>query len=277
MTELLYLDVYFLTNFAMDFVALAVGGLVSSEKVGKGRLLLAALGGALFSLAMVLFPLSLFWQGVLSLVAFFAMILAAFGKRRPRRYVFPALFSFATALFLGGACHFLLYYASAIGGGERLGLGILFAAIFSALGLFSLWGRGMRRRLETGVVSLSIDFGGRQESFYGLVDSGLLLRSPDDPRPVLILKAQYAAPLLPASLLRRLQNGQTEGEEKLFFVPIHTVGSEGILYAFLPDRLTVTPMGGSLKRAGVRDALVALDFSEGGFGGCPCLVPLSVL
>lgn len=143
--------------------------------------------------------------------------------------------------------------------------------------LFALWGNHMSRKLESAVVSLSISFCGRCEHYFGLVDSGLLLRDPDAGRPVLLLKAEYAVPLLPREFIGRMERGELSGAERMFCVPIRTVSGAQELYAFLPERVQVISLGKRKKKREERDVLVALDFSGGGYGGCPCLVPLSVL
>ena len=158
-----------------------------------------------------------------------------------------------------------------------MGLGVLLGTVFLCVSVYALWGSSMNRKLDTAVVSLSISFCGRCEHYYGLVDSGLLLRDPDEGRPVLLLKAEYAEPLLSREFICRMAKGELSSDEKLICVPIRTVGGERSLYAFLPERVQVISMGKRRKKRNERGVLVALDFSGGGYGGCPCLVPLSVI
>ena len=162
-------------------------------------------------------------------------------------------------------------------GGSRAGTAVLLGSILLTGALYSFWANRLGRKLETSVVSLSISFGGRCEYFYGLVDSGLLIRDPDGGRPVLLLKAEYAVPLLPQDLVQRIEKGELSDAERLISIPIRSVGGGQCLFAFLPERVQVLPYGKRKKKKAERDVLVALDFSRGGYGGCPCLVPLSVL
>lgn len=277
MNEILYVDLYFALNFAMDLASLCTAALILSEKAALRRLLLASLFGASFSLAALWFSLDLIRLLLLGQAAFFAMIRIAFGKKSVSRTAKFALFSFLTALFLGGSAEWLSYSIFLLGGSRRAGFSVFLIAVLLSFGAFSLWGRYLHRKLETAVVSLSISFGGKNEHFFGLVDSGLLLKDPESGRPVLLLKAAFAESLLSRDYLHHLQSGALTQGESLFFVPIRTASGKGSLYAFLPDRVSIVkPKKGKMKVKSV-EMLVALDFSEGGYGGCPCLVPLSVL
>ncbi|MBQ3076035.1 MAG: sigma-E processing peptidase SpoIIGA [Clostridia bacterium] len=277
MNEIFYIDLYFATNFLMDLVSLALGALSASHKVPLWRMSLAALFGAGASTALALVRWSQLAKLVLSLPVFAAMIGICFGLRRPRTWLKPALFSFAGAVFLGGAAHMIFDYVSTSGGAAHPGFGVFLGAVALGVFLYSLWGKHINCKLDTAVVSLSISFCGRCEHFYGLVDSGLLLRDPDLGRPVLLLKAEFASPLLPRDFIWRMARGELSGEEKLICVPIRSVGGERELYAFLPERVQVCSCGKRKMKKEERDVLVALDFTQGGYGGCPCLVPLSVL
>lgn len=277
MYEVFYVDLYFATNFLMDLVSLGIGALSASQKVPMWRLCLAAVFGAVFSTAVALVRAGNAWTLTLSLIAFAVMLVICFGVRSPRRLVKPGLFSFAGAVFLGGAAQTVSHYVLPRGSEARLGFGVLLGTVFLGVSVYSLWGSYMSKKLDTAVVSLNISFCGKCEHYYGLVDSGLLLRDPDEGRPVLLLKAEYAEPLLSRDFLCRMAKGELSSDEKLICVPIRTVGGDRNLYAFLPERVQVIPMGKRRKKREERGVLVALDFSGGGFGGCPCLVPLSVL
>ena len=270
MSEILYLDLYFLINFSMDLVALAVSGLATSEKTNFKRLFLASFFGAVISCVLVCLHLGKIMNFLFSIPALFAVLYVGFGKRNGKRMLRITLFYLASSLFLGGAVEAISYY---MGRNGKLTLGVFLTLLFLSFGVFQLFGRSLNRKLETAVVSLSIRFSGRSEYFFGLVDSGLLLRDPEKGLPVLILKAEYASPLLSREEVEKMKNG---GEGSVP-IPMKTASGEGLLYAFRPDGVNVVKSGNKRKKKEEREVLVALDFSGGGFGGCPCLVPLSVL
>ena len=164
MKEILYLDTYFALNFVMDLVSLALAGLISGEKARLWRMCLAASFGALASAILILLPfgsrLSLFF----GLLTFFAMIYFSFGRLSLRRGGFLSLFAFLSALFLGGAVESISYYTQRKG---NVTLGVLLATLFLAFGAFTLWGKGLKKKMESSVISLSIVHGGREEQLFG--------------------------------------------------------------------------------------------------------------
>lgn len=270
MTEILYLDLYFFTNFFMDLISFAVTSLAVSEKTSLLRMALAALFGAAFSCGLALFVRSEGLSLLLSLLVLPLILFFAFGKKSGKRLFKIGLFYFSASLFLGGAAEALSYY---MGQKKSLTLGVFLGVSFFALGIFQIFCRSLDKKLETAVVSLAIRVSGRCEYFFGLVDSGLLLRDPENGLPVMILKAEYALPLLSGEELERVK----EGGEGTIPIPMKTASGKGVLYAFRPDGVRILRKGQKKKEKEKQDILVALDFSSGGFGGCPCLVPLSVI
>ena len=188
-------------------------------------------------------------------------------------FFFLHLFSLLTALFLGGALEFVSYYTASLGGNGRESAGAFCFVIFSAFGFWNLWGKGLHRRMHTLVIPLSIFHRGKREELYGLLDSGSLLRDPEEGRYVILLKAEFVGELFSSEEMRRIRDG--EGQD-VVEIPMRTASGKGFLFAFSPDRICFhSPK--KAKKKEIKDCLVALDFSGGGFAGCPCLVPLGAL
>lgn len=274
---MIYIDSYFFFNAVMDGVALLLAGLCASETVKFRRLIGSALFGGAFSVVTLLLELPPL--GILSaaFVSFFPMVFLAFGKRRLRRLALVALMAFISFLFLGGAAEAVSYFVSALGGQARISFSVFLILLFLGFGGFTLFGKSMYRKMETSVVSLSISFEGKEVAFFGLVDSGCLLRDPEKGREVILLKGEYASDLLPEKTLLSLRHGMPPQEGKFVPVPIRTASGKSVLFAFVPGFVSIHPGGIGKKSKRLREVLIALDFSDGGFAGCPCLVPLSVL
>lgn len=276
MNRVLYLDVYFAINFLMDFAVLMITSLITWEKVKFRRAVLAALFGGGVSVAQLFFSLPPFLDLVLGLILFVPMNGIAFGKKSFSRARSILLFSFLTSLFLGGVVEMLGYYTVGFSGETRITLGAFALVILLGFGGFSLWGNRMKKRLQSTVVSLSIAFQGRREEVFGLVDSGCFLREPESGDPVLILKADFAGNLFDAEELEQIRL-QGCGSTPLISVPVQTATGSGAVPAFRPENVRFYGMGIGKRTKELKSALVALDFTGGGFAGCPCLVPLSVL
>ena len=271
MNDVIYLDVYFAWNFVMDLVTLLLAGVIASEKAALYRLCLASLFGAAFAAGILCLNAGRFVLFLAGFAAFFPMVLIAFGKRSYQRLVFLSLFAFLSSLFLGGALSALSYLLGASGG---VTAGAFLSSLLFAFGGYSLWGKSLKRKLESRVISLAISNRGREEQFYALVDSGAFLREPESGAPVILLKAEFAAGLLTAEELFALRLGNGEG---MIPVPVRTASGEGRLFGFFPSAVRLHRPGKRKRRAPCEKILVAIDFSGGGFAGCPCLVPLSIV
>lgn len=268
MKEVIYLDLFFLWNVLMDAVSLAVAGMIASEKAKLWRLFAASVFGAVVSL--LILPFGPFLTLLAGFLSFLPMVLIAYGVKPLRRLGLISLFVFLSSLFLGGALEALSSYAGKRGGG--LGFGVTLAALFFVFGAYRLWGMGLKRKLETRVISLSIRYRERESQFYGLVDSGCFLRDPESGDPVILLKAEYAADLLSPEELFSMRCGNGEGAVP---IPVRTASGQGLMFAFSPERVRLHRKTEKKKRE--ERVLVALDFSGGGFAGCPCLIPLSIV
>ena len=147
-------------------------------------------------------------------------------------------------------------------------------AVFALLSAIATWGIGklFRRKRAMRTCALRMTFDGNEHEWVALVDSGNLLEEPVSGTPVIFLKGN-AARSLPAYLLYAMKSGaaalSSENVGKLRVIPSRTVTGNGILLAAVPERL-------SLLTGGVwesRRALVAVDFSDGDYGGFEALVP----
>ncbi|MBR2633990.1 MAG: sigma-E processing peptidase SpoIIGA [Clostridia bacterium] len=273
MKETIYLDVYFMLNFLMDGASLLTAGLILSERPRTLSLLAASAAGAGFSVLMlILFPPPPL-QLISAMGMFVLMVRLAYGKKSPRRIGKLALFAFLAALFLGGASEWISYYSSC-GKEARLTPITLAAVVLLALGCFVGWGRHLKKKLETSVIALSVCHGGKREELFGLVDSGSFLREPESGAPVILMKAEYASSVLSAGELVRLRLGEGEG---VFPIPMRTASGTGCLFAFFPQRVLLHGGGKKKSKVFAGTVPVAVDFSGGGYGGCPCLIPLALV
>jgi len=274
---MIYIDTYFFFNAVMDAVALLLAGLCASESVKFRRLILSALFGAAVSVITLLLEMAPLGNLIAAFLSFFPMVLLAFGKKRIRRLTLVSLMAFVSSLFLGGAAEAVTYFVSALGGKLRIGVSVFLVIIFLGFALFSLWGKSLYRKMDTSVISLSISFDGKEAAFFGLVDSGCLLRDPEKGREVILLKGEYAADLLSEEMMNSLRLGLAPKNGNIVAVPVRTATGKTVLFAFSPSYVSLHTAWAGKRNKRLREVLVALDFSEGGFAGCPCLVPLSVL
>lgn len=274
MDEVFYVDAYFFLNFCMDGISLVLAAWILAERTKLRRVLFGAAFGGLGATLLFFLPASPLWRLAALFVLFPAQIFITFGKKRRRRFLSLMLFVVASSLFLGGAAEAIYDYALPRSAAHRVTLGVFLVVVFLGAGCFALFGRGMDRRMKSRVVNLSVFYRDRRVDLCGLVDSGSFLREPTTLFPVIILKAPWAKTLCDQEEWRALMTG--ESNEGLFAIPVQSAGGNRMLFGFHPQEVRLYS-GKGKKAARIKDVIVALDFSSGGFAGCPCLVPLEAI
>ena len=283
MEEEIYADVLFIINFSMDFLSLYIVGRLMHFRMKAPRVILGASLGALYGVLELLLSGASLWKTAITLSVLLTMCAIAFGQRSLRTYFASVALTFGVSMIIGGmmTSAFLKLGGQAsyieIGGTIETIYGNLPVwkfAVFALLSAIATWGIGklFRRKRATRTCALRMTFDGNEHEWVALVDSGNLLEEPVSGTPVIFLKGN-AARSLPAYLLYAMKSGaaalSSENVGKLRVIPSRTVTGNGILLAAVPERL-------SLLTGGVwesRRALVAVDFSDGDYGGFEALVP----
>ena len=230
-------EVYFLTNFLMDFAATAI----VARSLGRVRwrrvMLAAALGAVWATLAQL--PLLRFLASFGGAAAM-AFVLAAVAM--PPDCLRSALR--AGAALLGGAL-FL--------GGVQLAAVRLFAgagaaafiagALLGAMALLAATG-ARQKRLVTWEVQVFLSAGGGEARFWALVDTGNRLREPFSGLPVLICERGVLADVLPAGYDALLPGETPPGFRKVGY---GALGGSGRLNCFRPELCLVDYGNGYLR------------------------------
>jgi len=283
MEEEIYADVLFIINFSMDFLSLYIVGRLMHFCMKARRVITGASLGALYGVLELLLAVSpplktLITVGVLCLMCF-----VAFGYRSLRTYAASVALTFGVGMLIGGmmtsAFLKLGNHTSYIEIGGTIAtvygdLPIWQFTLFALVSALLTWGLGklFRRKRAVRTCMLRMRFEGREREVTALVDSGNLLEDPVSGTPVIFLK-EKAARGLPRHLLSAMKNGVSalplSEVGNLRVIPGKTVSGNGILIAAVPEKVSLRT-GGAWES---RRALVAVDFSEGDFGGFDALVP----
>ena len=283
MEEEIYADVLFIINFSMDFLSLYIVGRLMHFVMEAKRVIAGASLGALYGVLELLMTLTALRQTALTLGVLCLMCLVAFGRKSFRTYITSVGLTFGVSMLIGGIMtSAFLKLGNAvsyleIGGTIATVYGEIPVWKFAVFALFSalitwLLGKLFRRKRSQRVCLVRMRFDGREREFPALVDSGNLLEEPVSGTPVIFLKGK-AAKLLPKELLSAMKNGVASlslpEAGKLRVIPGKTVSGEGILLAAVPENISLR----SGRGWETRRALVAVDFSDGDFGGFEALVP----
>ena len=268
--RVVYLDVLFVLNFAMDYCILRCASALSGRPAAVWRLSLAAGFGALYAGGCVVFPV----LSVLPMRLASGAVMAgtAFSIRHVRLLIRQTLLVLLVAFVFGGIVMALeqLSGTSLMQDGVlvvQVSRRVLAASALLAYGLscfvFRNQASGSRPRGE----QVTIRCENMQSQVFLLVDSGNTLRDPMTGRPVLLLTQNAAVRILPelqrfipkqlsrdnaAELVQQAQQCGVTGWQLLAF---HSIGGGGLLPCFRPD--TVVRADGT-----VYDCMAAISVAE---------------
>jgi sigma-E processing peptidase SpoIIGA len=268
----LYADVLFLVNFTMDFLSLYIAASLTRRRVKALRLTLASAIGALYGVASCFMGGTLLFRIAINIAVAFVMCIVAFNGR-----ILPAVAVFYTCgCMLGGIMTALFSFADGTSlttsmldrgnsntfGDIPLGWAAV-VAIVAALAAIA-GGRIIKKRGSAFDVTVTVVSDTGCYVFDGICDSGNLLTDPIGGQAVIILEKEAFLSTLKAS-----DRAFFEGFERfpegfpLRIIPSDTVNGHGLLYGYLPRRVSVN---GSEK-----NAVVAMG--DGTFDGRKALVP----
>lgn len=235
--EIIYIDSLFFLNLAADYLLLLAAAGIAGVRLLRGRYLLAALLGAVYSVAVYLpgcgFLAAVYWR----IAAGLGMGLIAFGgERRPLRCLASWL---AVSAAFGGALWAL--------GGEHMSLRTLMICFALCYGVMRLCFTGKAQLREKRRREVRLRFLGQEAVFFALADSGNELRDPLTGERVLVACPHALRPVFrehaglfetqdAAALLTRCAEIPTL-RGRLHLLPFSTVGGCGLLPVFRPDAL----------------------------------------
>ncbi|MGB9868218.1 MAG: sigma-E processing peptidase SpoIIGA [Bacillota bacterium] len=265
-----YADVVFLINLAMDLLILLASARTAGVEVALPRVMAGACFGSAFSVLALLAPgspLDTWWAKTL---AGAVMVLVSFNPATPKLLAVLSAYFLGYSFLVAGATFAVLALFSTNSPVVRWW--VLPAGGVLALGI----SQGARRALAPAwpgeSVRVRIDIAGGTTECIGLVDTGNRLVDPLTGQPVIIVQSRVISQLFPvviSSLLEREEPdmvgaiqaaGELEGWRTRFrLIPYSTVGSTGVMVAVRVDWLGLSCSRGSWNR---RNALVALSWRE---------------
>lgn len=288
MEQTVYIDVFFLINFSMDFLGLFLAAKLLSRRESLLRLFLAALFGGFYACIALIFPLDdtlLAFSFAVDALACFLMALIAVFHRRAIRGVFSFSLVFgAISILLGGAMTALFYAFNrlgldrAFGGGdaESDGISVWLFAIFAAISGFValIGGKFFKKKASRSSGSLEILYGKRKIKLPCMCDSGNLLREPISQLPCILVELDSVKEIFPRSLYDCVKTGNIEGlpsseAARIRMIPACDASGEVMLLGIRPDGIMLD-MG---KGATSVCAYIAFSREKISAQGAKALVP----
>lgn len=245
----IYIDVVFVTNFLVDFLLLRIIGRLFLCRKSRGRCLLAAAMGALFSCLILYIPTEIPSAGFALLHGMCGlwMLWLGCGLKKSGLLIKAMATLYMTAFLLGGFWEVVT---------EKNGI-TLKTFVLSAAGAylgttaFVCMADSLRSGFRS-VYPVTLSYQGQAASTYGFYDSGNLLTDFLDGRPVSFVQPEFLDELLTkdgAEKLKHLtedpgelKNTQLAGMRP-HFLSCRTVGAEStlVLAVTLDDLIIHTP------------------------------------
>ncbi len=271
-------------NFSMDFLSLYITAKIMHIKLQSKKITLAAITGALYSLFILTTNPNSFLSSLLSISFSFLMCYIAYGKFKLSRYIKNTVVFFIVNFALGGGitaiCNLLNMWKNnrnlwingtfdVLYGDIPFGLLVVLAALCGGISLIS--GKIIKKQKSIKTAPLEITMQKITLSLTGLVDSGNLLKEPISGKPVIITGYETIRSLIPTELLSVFKTKDLSAIQhntssaKIRLIPTHTVEKEGLIFALLPEKITVN--GDPV------DAYVAVDTSTNNYGGYQAIIP----
>ena len=287
MGRTVYVDLFFLINFSMDFLCFYLSGKLLSRRMSLLRMLLASALGGIYANLALLVSLGGILEIIVDVAVCIIMCLIAFWKNGG--VIKNTLVYIATSMVLGGfmtAIFQLLNRAdlpldAVDADGISVWILALLAVVSTLICIFA--GRFFKSRSTKRTTTLTVHMRKNHKTLAAFCDSGNLLRDPISGKPCVIADAQSLRGTLPDSVidlsLDKYCSGNVTDEEilpRIRLVPTKTATGGGMMVCVRVDKLII----GEGKDAHEADALLGLcNISElsSTHGGCLALIPTELL
>ena len=246
----IYVDILFLTNLAVNYIILFAVGKSSRAAFRQLRIILAAAAGALYAVAMFYPQMTFLFHTFFKLVFSVLMVLIGFrfesGKRFFQKVLYFYIISFAFAGAAGFANNYfaivkvrngVVYFESSIW--------VLILSCVAAYFLITFFLRltTTRYQKERVLKDLLVTLKGRQVVIKGLVDTGNSLCDPITKKPVIIAELSELSPLFDGAELEFFENDTFEGYAQMNIpiklIPYQALGVHAMLKCFVPDSAVI--------------------------------------
>lgn len=242
----IYIDAVFVTNLLMDYVLLRIVGRLFRCRKSRGRTLLAAAAGALFSCLILYIPAESFTPAVILCHGgcAYMMLRMGCGLKKGGLLVKAMITLYFAAFLCGGFWEVMTAHSSV-----SLKTFLLFTCCtYFGLSSWIYLSDSVRARMKN-VYPITFSYRGKVQSAYGFYDTGNLLTEPISGRPVSIVEPELLEAMLTSGSAEQLKHlKENPGEAKSTelaglhprLVPYKTVGQEkGMLLAVTLEELCI--------------------------------------
>ncbi|MDR2167119.1 MAG: sigma-E processing peptidase SpoIIGA [Clostridiales bacterium] len=257
----IYVDMVFLINFAINTVVLWLTGVLCRRKPRLWRLLLGGAASALFYLLILLTPARVALNIFTSFVVLAPGIWLALRPRKWRDLGVLLGVAYICAFALGGLALVVMNvlpmraWSTAGFAAEYAAPVHLIIAIIISFCIIKFVRRQIANKMldKQAFKQIGIYLGGKRAEMRALVDTGMSLTEPISQKPVIIAEFSALSPILPESIVKLFQNKQQHDLEsiaksfreadlqtRIRMLPFKSIGKQnGVLTGFRPDKIEI--------------------------------------
>lgn len=243
----IYIDIVLIENLIMNFIILLATGIILKERIKPGRLLLASLLGAIYSVVSYMSILEIYSSMILKIILSIVMIYIAFNPQTIKKMWKDIVLFYLTSFVFGGTAFALIYIVKPQDILMRNGLflgtyplkTIILGAIVAFVIIMTTFTVVKSKITKKDIFyNIEIELNGRTIETTAMIDTGNLLKEPITNTPVIIVEHTLLYDCMPKQILNHLDEllgGEFENiseeikEEyisKLKFIPFSSLGKQ---------------------------------------------------
>ncbi len=280
----LYIDVYFLINLSVDFIAMYFAALAAKIPATTPRTLVSALLGASYAVLSVFIYENKALNFILAALTLFLMIVTVANRVSLHRKLKLSVFFLGMQILIGGCVHYgyelldkyIFEALTSLGETvENRKLLLLSLLLLVSMGALKLLIAHFSSTTSLKSVKIKIKLFECLYEVEALIDSGNLAKDPMDSSPVMLLKREAAKRIFPEELFLGVQDYSDKLKARIRMIPISLgCGGSKIYTAVRPDEVRVLRGDGE---GSLINVTVAIDDEKGDYGGYYALMPTAAI
>lgn len=252
METVLYADILFLVNFAMDFISLSASASLGAKPKKPFKICVASALGAIYAIFATISTMAPYINYFLAIAVGAAMCAICFG--------YNGLFPFTRQYTVFWCCSALLggIMTALLSIGKDSSYPSVITMIIASTGVLIFMIKAICERAGCKSLKIRITLKGQTTAFDALCDSGNLLRDPFSNLPVILASHEILSPIMPRKTISALLEGCDailSEDLKIRLIPQNSESGSKLLCAFLPDSVTVS----GEKRTAEQKCLIAVS------------------
>ena len=253
MRQVIYIDVLLCVNLLINYVILILEAKFLNLRIKRKRLILSALIGSFYSIFIFFDQINLLLSLFIKLLMSITIILIAYGFINTRSFVKSIVTFYFINFIFGGIIFCIWYFISPKGifiknGIVYFDISPTFLILSTVVIYFSIkiyqYFLG-ENDLHNSVCDLEILNKGKTVKLFAKVDTGNILKEPFSNKSVIVAEYESLKDILPPEVKNYIQDNVEDWTAKgkktslLRVIPYSTVSGEGLLPAFIPEKVTI--------------------------------------